>query len=1367
MFSPEASLQGTRGSLRNPRRRQRKDSDGPQQPRRKRSKLSEGTFNSTTDAHANGNGSALMNGHASHGHGPASVDSSLVLVDMPVREKKTLVKRAPKDDTASYLTKNDHYAVKKLPGFPQSLSRAKTPFRASALPSAGLALALTTDRALVWEYTSIAGAAKVLTLPLPFGLKASDPLPIGAVVRNGPTNDFGIVAIAPTNGKITFWENVETAEAHSHFPQRQQGVHGSLRLYSGETITDLVDVEHAGYVLILSSGRLAQLTLRDSQGRPSIATSILNAPNGSNGSFFSFKGLLGATIRKTIASVRAHPSKSKGQMEVVTATRSGVFQVWDLSWSGQQIFKRELDVHAAALATVQEGTAPETRGQHDIHILDFAILDQQHVEGSIPMLVLVALSGRNTLDYSLLEVDLLDSSGAVRRAIPIRNFQQTQLSHEPAGSLMLPNPGHTALVQLPGAVVVASLAEPEESPEAQLQSDSGSSTLPFQDSIYFREEAHVHITGSALETTSRKDQQCSALLFVQNYGILQISARPPARDNDTGTHKVTARSKIEQATFFSTVPGNIIDFSVKSRYTFAQEEVENAAIDISRDILSSSYDHLENSTASMEDHLQERAAAVHTLMAHLRSDYPPFSFPVKWQLMWLAERLAAAQQLWAWYQDKLIDQQVHPESYHENISLGRIIKAVGKSYKTPINEEAGETDWIRQYFLKDIPLINILITSSWQLLRLCYLNSDTKQRPATMQMMSEGIDILLVSLEGATDFRVKNCEHYGLDPANLEDGILKPDCGMDELPHFWTSSHNVLNATRSLIDVGRSMAVESFELGETEELAQKIALDLYRLVALGCRVHIERFQWALGQNDEKKREMGKSLKEEWDRRVRPNHIQGLVDVGLASDGMDLSEKYHDMPTLANLIWDESNFLEESRAGSESKMEQAEISVKMNKIKERIRRYFDNFGDAWAEAFYSKLVTENRSGLVFSKEYLNQPALTKFLRAKPARARLGWINEVCGEKNYEAAAAALEVASRQETNAWCSKVELSIAKLALLCKQEKKPGASSEPEQLEEKTRAEKIRDARSIAIEQQLEYSRMQGSIRDTFLLFTEDALDNESAVQLLMDEFGGRLKERPALQALLRQGFDNLVHNRVMEPALMIDVLTLVTAKDGESGQNVLEPSEFCMALRVIVICWDSIHKNSRNGLLNLIWKRLCIRDDWENINNTLDISDVELHDSLVTSALGWAFKGLLKSIEQDPLSRLAWPKKPSELLGAGCTNGELCCRFGSEDLRNPIINDNLADDEILQTHIEKHRLEEWFEAGCAAGKREYEDEKTRPADEDVDEAADFDYDLEDDSVSVEGDSPDEDEAIADTIEINGVQDATGEDDDVEMQDQ
>jgi nuclear pore complex protein Nup133 len=1099
---------------------------------------------------------------------------------------------------------------------------------------------VTSHEALIWDYNNSTGPTKSLALPLPPTIKGSEPLPLGAIVRNGPTNDFGVVVIAPSTGKIVFWENVDSAEARSHFPQRHQGVEGLIKVYSGECITDLVDVEHAGYMLVFSSGRLAQLTLRDTQGRPSINTTVLSAPNGSNGSFFSLKGLLGGAIRKTIASVKARPSESKGQMEVITATRNGLFHLWDLTWSGQQTFKREIDVRANVLYTMQQGTPPETRGQQDVHMLDFAIMEEQPIHGNGGILALVALSGRSMLDYFLLELDLSGTTGKVNRAIPLRNFHQAELPKEPVGTLLLPSPGHTALVQFSGAIVLASLTEPEESPEAQLFSDSGSSILPFQDCVYFKDDAHVQLVGHALEQSSRKDKRSSALVFVQDYGILQISAyrllNVNVNDDDDNRRKVTALSKILQATFFSTIPGTILDFSTRARYSFSQAEVENAAAKISSAILSSSFEHFEKVTASLDEQLGKRAFALRTLNSHLRSEYPPLSFSARWQLLWHAEKLAAAQQLWKWFQGKLQDQQQHPESYPEKILMGDIVKALNEKYKTPLDPKKGETDPVRQFFLKDVDSLGILIPWGWNYLRLFYINSETKERSSVMQRLSEANDVFLITLETSFSFRQANIERYGLDPDAFQDGILKAGHGYDMLPHFWTSSHNIVSSIRSLVDVGRNLAEDNFEQGVEVELAQKVGKDNPRLVKIGCQTHIERFRWALEQSEEKTRETGRNLREEWKTNVRPTHIYGLMSIGLATDGMNLAELYQDMPTLAKLVWDETAWLEANKAKSQSKIEQAEITVRLNRIKERIARYFDQYGEKWAKAYFTKHIVENKSGQLLQKAAPYQKFLTDFLRSEPNHERLSWINEVIAEKDYEAAGLRLYTAAKgQETNAWCSKVELSLAKLAMLCKDEVKPDMperqklkSNDPQYLASKERNDQLRSLAYKHINTGLDHAKIQDLVYERLVPAITTSLDDETTVENLMKEFGqGRLAERPALQSLLRQGFDDLVHHRLMDPCLMIDVLTLMTYDEkAEPPADYLHSHEFAFALRILALNWDQIQRTTRTGLVGVIWKRLILKDDWARINDTKDISDQSLTDFLVGTHTGWTMKQFIQ---------------------------------------------------------------------------------------------------------------------------------------------
>lgn len=1092
------------------------------------------------------------------------------------------------------------------------------PYTATAFSSAGLALALTHEHALVWDYTADI-VPKAAVLALPFHLRATDPLPLGAIVQNHPSNDYGVVAVAPASGRVSFWENIESA-----YTQRQHGVEGTVKLYSGEAITSLVDAGHAGYVLVSSSGRLVHLTLRDAQGRPSINAVVLSAPSSSNGSFFSFKGLLGGSSRKTVASVKARPSEAKGHMEIITATRAGLFQKWDLNWSGQHSFVGEVDVQAQIASAVRTDTAPELRSQRDAQVLDFAILHQPHSRDTVSLLVLVASSGPASLDYSLLEVDLTTSGSTISRAIPIRTFQQAQIAHEPTAALLLPRPGHTAYVLFPGAVCIASLAQPEESPETQLLADSGRLPPPFQDSVYFRDDVPVIVSGHAVDEGNPKDKRASVLIFVQQHGVLKISAQPPSNDDtDVERQKVTARSKLEQATLFSATPGNLLDFSTRSRFSFTEDEVAQAAVDVSSAVLSSSYESLEKVTSSMDDQFRTRAACLRTLINHLRSEYPPLPFQTKWRLLGQAEKLAAAHALWSWYQDKLEDQRLHPESYPESILMGDIVRALKERYKTALHTEVGETDSIRQFFIKDVDTLQVLIPWGWFFLRTFYIKDGVKDHTSVMQRLSEGTDVILVTLETAYGFREANIETYELDPDSLEDSILKPKHGYGLLPYFWTSSHNIVSSIRSLVDVGRNLAVNSYEEHISEVLAHKIASDNPRLVKLGCRTHVERFQWALEQDEEKEVEMGRSLEIEWNTNVRPSHIMGLMEVGMPNEGMKIAEQYHDMPTLVNLVWEESEWLATQHMSSQSKMEQVESSVKLKKLIERIARYFDLYGDRWADAFYSKHVAESKTSLLFTSRYIDQPALTTFLRKEGSRARLSWINDVVGEKQYGKAAESLvEAATKQETNAWCQRVELSMGKLAILAAEE-----AGRPPQAKSKSKNKRKKSDMNKYASSKLEYAKIREDVYNQLDPIITGALDDEGAVELLMTAFGqGRLLQRPAHQSILKEAFENLIHHKVIDPGLMIDILTLMDSNDQEEMTSLLQSNEYILAIKVLTIHWEDLNRVTRDGLLSLIWKRLCLSDNWAEINQTRGISDAELQDLLLQTNLGWTIKGLME---------------------------------------------------------------------------------------------------------------------------------------------
>jgi nuclear pore complex protein Nup133 len=165
------------------------------------------------------------------------------------------------------------------------------------------------------------------------------------------------------------------------------------------------------------------------------------------------------------------------------------------------------------------------------------------------------------------------------------------------------------------------------------------------------------------------------------------------------------------------------------------------------------------------------------------------------------------------------------------------------------------------------------------------------------------------------------------------------------------------------------------------------------------------------------------------------------------------------------------------------------------------------------------------------------------------------------------------------------------------------------------------------SVEQQLEFTKIQEEVYQRLLPIITGALDDDGAVELLMTEFGqGRLKDRPAHQEILKQGFESLVHHRVIDPALMIDILTLMNADDSEEGTTLLGGDEFIYAFKTLIVSWHNIHRTTRDGLLKLVWKRLCLKDDWATINDTKEATDSQLNDAMSHTAVAWTFRGLNK---------------------------------------------------------------------------------------------------------------------------------------------
>ncbi|KAL2352803.1 Non-repetitive/WGA-negative nucleoporin C-terminal-domain-containing protein [Cryomyces antarcticus] len=1299
------SLQST--STRNPRRRQRNDSDSlRQQPQRKRSKLSNDTFTAPSDARTNGNVTDGLNGHA--GQRVRQHSTSPRSQILPVREKKQLQKRGFKGDGSAVLTENANYAVKHLPSLPERAD-AHLDFRGITLPSTNYALALTHGHAVVWDYTLPTAAPTTRTFPIPYLPKAGDPLPLGSLVTTRSSSEIGLVVISPTSGKITFWENVDSAETLNLFQQRRNGVEGSVgSLLSGETVVNIVNAEHAGFILTFSSGRLAQLTVRDTQGRPHINVQHLRTQgnDGSGGLFGGLKTVFGGgSWKRSVAAVKTRFSGTRGQMHVVSVTETGMFQLWDIDWSGQPAFRGSVEAHDDILNGVRATAGHEIRSQKEsLKVLDCAIVpgagprgtevSTLHSHHGVDFLVLVEVGDTSGLRHVLVELTLASDVAQVQRVLPLHtHVAPSTLRSQWKPSLLLPKPGHTAFIVFEQGIVLLSVTRRNDSPEAQLFMENHKLPEPFQDVVRFRKDKVIGIGGCGEEEFNDKSRQSGCIVFIKGYGIVRITAHEPSDNNQAVERsRIPVKSKMEQAVFYGSMPENILDFSKVSEIGYSEEEIDEAARTISDEVLNSDTAFISTIAPSMEHQLSTRAKALHCLAVHMKQNYPPLPRLTKWKMMWNAEKLAAARVVWQTYEAR-----EKSSSTTQRPLLAEVVGMLHERFKTESTTELDDLDPVRRWFVKDVSRMEFLVPWGFNTIKELY-REGIKSREAIMQIVSEADDLLLNIMETVYAFRAESVDLYGLGSESLSDGILTS--GHEGLPEFWTSRYNIMVATKDLVVLAREAADKYYEAegdgAPSTGLVNKIAVENTAMVSVCCTIYIERYRWSMAQKDEQPRVYGQNLKEVFER-VRYDLIRGLAKIGQAYSGMELAEKYGDMRTLVDLVTAESAYLVEHLDDEGTDDDQkARIQDAIQDLDARIAGYFKRYGQKWSNAYYASHIRSGRSSLILDEAVQRKEHVTAFLHSNPLFYKIGWMNEVLTSKRFgEAGRMLVNVATSTETNLWSRKVELSLAKLALLSvkegtedmqKSDLKEGLQASSEELE------------LVGIQEQL-YNHVKPTLFG--------ALDQAAELRLVTERFGKSVtQDQPTLNRLLGLGFESLLQHKVMTVDQLIDILTLMDPESSEAPEGDIHGREFVMAMQALKVSevanFDATPK--------LIWKRCYVRDNWEELNNTLlQAKGTDKEETIQATALFATLReGMASYLWESPSKIRLCP--PTQVLGAGCSAEDLK-RFPSETLRGPIIEDNDLDDNVLEDFLSKAQLGHWYETCLAEAKKSIQHEAEHAA--------------------------------------------------------
>lgn len=983
----------------------------------------------------------------------------------------------------------------------------------------------------------------------------------------------------------------------------QSGLQGSISgLQSGEYVTALVNGEPSGVIATLSSGRVAHITARNSQGKPTIMSSILRNPNdgGSSGLFGGIRNVLGGSFwRKEIAATRPGKSHQRGQRDVLVATTDGVIEIWDTHWNNGGMIKKQFDVKQHLSDSVNQDSMGKS-GDDNLKVLDVAFAAGQHHGAHDsqpnstevwPLYFLVGFPQNPNYERLWVVQMTLSDTAHFLPAYPIDMHHSRQHLKDSRARLFIPKPGNMGFIIMGQSIVLISLSSFGELLKSQFSAESRHLQRLY-DTIDFRPGMEYEILGSGFEDSNDDDPSPSCLVMVRGFGIIRVAALPrqtPQVDAESA-QVTTAKHKLEQAVFYGTMLGNPLDLASKGGLDFPAKEVGNAALEICGELLRSASKFIPSAGISLDRNLRSRAKALDDLASLLMQHGLPLDSLVWWELLWGAEKLAAQKAMWKIEEEsrKIPDKQTF---------LSHVIGSMSDKFKTKLEPGNGENDPVRYWFLHDTYRMEHIVP--WIFSAIKPQKGQSKQGRRIAEQMLEASEFSLAVLETAYRFRGEHARLYGLNEEFLEDGVLVD--GYEGLPEPWTSHKMAYVETGHLLDLelGNCMAwaqqTGSVSDAPDSRIIKDIAKNCARQLRVLSQMHSERTRWLSAQGDQKSMDEIAAT-EQSHKKHRSWLLFKLAGVGQLDDAISLAEKFRDMGALVELIIElqdqtKCQLLPELVSdGDQNAM------IESGKLGEKISHYFEKFGEPWADAFFVRQISMGHSGVLFAMKKF-QAFVTRFLRKNPNYPRLSWINDIVGENDYVTAAQSLEgLAIEHETDLWSHRAELSLAKLAKIAAWE--DTGSTDTSTLQNDVR--RLDDYAEIDVVGEAVYAHIAPAL--------QGALDQKAEVDLAIEQFGGHIaKSMPSLHEILGTALEKTVARQVISVGLLVDLLTLLDSeRAAEYGTSELSGKEFYMALRIIRLGLRTQSDQAyANSLQKLVWKRCVLKDNWEDLGKNAESID------------------------------------------------------------------------------------------------------------------------------------------------------------------
>ncbi|CEI66860.1 unnamed protein product [Fusarium venenatum] len=1338
MFSPSVAQGGPATATRS-RRRQRPVSSErtTQQPKAKRQRLplTEQTFvnpdnqQEMVEVKADAKVATLPTKTKNKNIEPPEPSSPVLRKELNVRVKKAKHgdRAANKGDGSLVLTSTNAYTVSKLPALPDRirsdwsdvlLTSNVTAYQTADIFSTGYALSLTQTHALVWPYTSTSQSPETFSFSLPSTTRPNEPLPVGCLVSPSASSaEPGLVVVMGGSGKVVYWESIASAATFVFMKKDRTGVEYTISgMHSGEKVVAITNAESAGFILTFNSGRLAYMNVRDSQGRPSISVQFLrnNLSPPTGGIFGSIRhAFQHLSLKGDIAAVRADRSARTGERNIVALTGKGRLNAWRVHRGGHNEIIGDADVRGEIIAALQE-TDPVSQEypEDSFEAVDFTYvpkgLESKYLElsrlsdamatddSSVQhLLVLVSLTLRSTSRYALVEAILTPWDCQIGMIRPITSysapFSSSQLSETPRPRLYLPRPALVAFVVFDRATVIASITVPPQSPESQLQIDSHILPAAFEDVIDFREDDVHEIIGSGFEEIASastheenrlhrpKTKNPAVVLMVRGAGAVRIVTTDVDKFASDQPPKVSAKSKIEQAVFFGVKQDNPLIFDGRQDIKFSDEEIAEAALEISHEILSSSTPFISTLPASLEDNLRARSNALERLITQLRIMGADLNRKTRWSLLYDAEKMHVATLLWKRHEAFTA---ARPANDKKSL-VGTIVEFIHQGQKHNPVAEIGEVDRVRHWFINDVFRLELFVAWAYEVIKTLYKDNLLDDAKVNV-MIYEAIQVYNCTYTAAHDFRKNSLSSYGLGFEELRLGILRD--GYDDLPEPWTGSQYVANNAKRLVDLSDQWVLKNHDAGESNKAANqpdpkvvsKIFEELPTLIDGMLTSVLEYARWSDKQTDQKVMSQQFAKVYATDRFEKP---LALARSGKWEEGASIAEKHECLRALSVILLDHIQILED-RLGEPglSLVETQNLKRLRDSKKTKLQNSFSTYGQAFAFPAYEFLLQKHGVEDVLEFDLDNHGFKTQFLRSKPELARISWINDVQQERDVgHSADTLIDLALKKEQQVWSKKIELSLGKLALMAELEEKDIKAGGL-----KVNADEVRAEEKLKqVDRELVAIKIQDQLYHQVLPSTYDAVDDAAALNFAMEVHSMNIPRRQKAQhQIFEDGMKRLLQHEALDAMTLIDLLTLIYLKP-ESRAEIANP--FWLAL---LVAENSCHPDEVKEAKRMIWRRLFIRDDWSRINDTQLKDDREVVERLEDTEL---YSMLTDCISFQDTREPFRPQSPKEALGAFTDNLDRRFRDFEASFRTKLIEVMKHEDKLLHQFIEKNRLGQW----------------------------------------------------------------------------